>query len=117
MRVVNADLVVQHAYDWGMSEFGDIDADADATPYDITVTDRYANIILPGLREMAGYEDAGAGTYTLMTDIVVVGNNVKFQYVTEGEVVSSAQFLDKVVGKFFDGAQRAIDHAAVEASP
>lgn len=117
MRVINKDLVLEHAHDWGMTEFADIAGNADATPYDITGTDTYANIILPGLREMAGYEDAGAGTFTLMTDVVVVTPPVGYKYVTEGELVSSAQFLDEVVGAFFEGAQLVFDRDVAEASP
>ena len=118
MNVINIDIVLEHAYDWGYDEFIGIDVDHDPRvngglddeevneidPRMVADTARAANVIMPGLRQMAGYADAGAGTYTYTRDVVVVGQEVGIQYVTEGDDMSSAEVLDMVVSKFYEGA-------------
>lgn len=136
MHVVNMDVVLEHAYDWGYDEFVGIDVDGDFRvhgsghdslepedvvreydPYMITDSARYANIILPGLRQMSGYADAGAGTYAYTRDVVAVGQGVAHQYVTEGDEVASSELLDEVVSKFFEGANEAVEDKVAEVYP
>jgi len=136
MHVVNMDVVLEHAYDWGYDEFVGIDVDGDVRvhgsghdsleledvvreydPYMITDSARYANIILPALRQMSGYADAGAGTYAYTRDVVAVGQEVAHQYVTEGDEVASSELLDEVVSKFFEGAHDAVEDKVAEVYP
>jgi len=56
-------------------------------------TAEYANHVLPALRKMAGYSDAGAGTYTIEGD--------EFLY-------------DELVEQFWIGFHEAIDEAIDE---
>jgi len=122
MHVVNMDVVLEHAYDWGYDEFVGVSEDPDDYPgeydaYLFTDSARYANIILPGLRQMSGYADAGAGTYAYTRDVVAVGQGVAHQYVTEGDEVASSELLDEVVSKFFEGAHDAVEDKVAEVYP
>ena len=122
MHVVNMDVVLEHAYDWGYDEFVGVSEDPDDYPgeydaYLFTDSARYANIILPGLRQMSGYADAGAGTYAYTRDVVAVGQGVAHQYVTKGDEVASSELLDEVVSKFFEGANDALANEKPKVSP
>jgi len=136
MHVVNMDVVLEHAYDWGYDEFVDIEVNPDTQmawsgrarkepedvvreydPYMITDSARYANIILPGLRQMSGYADAGAGTYAYTRDVVAVDGEVAYQYVTDADEVASSELLDEVVSEFFNGANDALANEKPKVSP
>jgi len=78
------------AYDMGYNEFSGADpmppSEFDLSPFYSSA--RYANIIVPTIREMAGYEDSGHGTWQQLT----------------GEAQETAPYvLDELVDAFSHG--------------
>lgn len=91
-EIVNVDDMMEQAREFGRDEgpFADYDA-FDA----FTSSARYANIVLPTLRGIVGYEDhMGAGTNT--TD--------RMLRTADGDRVMASDLLDDAVDAFFEGA-------------
>ena len=72
----------------------------------------YCNHVLPRLRALAGFGDAGTGTYTIQQDIVVIPQGCEDDLPAEGERDTSEGMYEALVECWHNGAYRAVRDAA-----
>lgn len=97
------------AFKYGQEEFSDsgLDpADVDFAGYSSTA--HYANIVMPYLRELAGFKDDGHGCYQTRVEVVPVGIDSD---VHGGEPIGSEHILDEIVASFYEGVYHVLEQA------
>jgi len=97
----------------GRSRFAGLDPDvaADADPSRITDSAAWANHIAPTLRCLAGFRDAGYGTWQVDGPIALVADGDEGDEPADAEIVQAGDFHGEVVDAWYQGAYAAIDDA------
>ena len=111
VAVVEIDYQEEAAYNMGHAEFADHDTadDPEVDPYFITDSARYANIIAPDLRAMAGYGDRGMGTYTEDRQVAAIVPGCEEDVgVQLADLTDASALFDELHSAFFRGAHDAL---------
>jgi hypothetical protein len=111
LAVVEISYQEEAAYDMGHDEFADHDTaeDPEVDPYFITGSARYANIIAPGLRAMAGYDDNGFGTYTVDRQVAAIRPGCEEDQPALADLTDASVIFDELHAAYFRGAHDALD--------
>jgi hypothetical protein len=112
VAVVEIDYQEEAAYNMGHAEFADHDTaeDPEVDPYLITDSARYANVIAPELRAMAGYADRGMGTYTDDRQVAAIVPGCEEDVgVQLADLTDASALFDELHSAFFRGAHDALD--------
>jgi len=64
--------------------------------------------ILPTLRCLSGYDDAGYGTYQQRQDVALIEDGDEADMPTDAVVLSSSWVLDELVDAWYSGAHQAV---------
>lgn len=111
IAVVKPYYAVEEAYNMGYSKFSGTDTDesgrVDLAPYHSTAD--YANNVLPRLRAMAGYADAGHGTYQEHRKVAAVDAGCEEDEPAEAELREASHIFNSLVDAFNNGAYDAIE--------
>lgn len=106
IAVVKPNYYLEQAYQKGYDRF-----DGEATPErsdpsldGFTDSATYANHVLPGLRQMAGYDDSGHGTYTQEREVAAIIAGREEDEPAEATLVSSYKVYDRLVEAWRGGA-------------
>jgi len=101
------------AYSRGYDRFSGMEADlaADTDPSRITDSAVWTNHIAPTLRCMAGFRDAGFGTWQVDGPIALVADGDEGDEPADAEIIQAGDFHGEVVDAWYQGAYAAIDDA------
>lgn len=109
-NVVVADRVVEQAYNLGYDRFESVEADEDVVDLEgFRSGAEYANHVLPELRALAGYDDAGYGTYQQDGEIVIVDEADLDDDPIAGDSWTAGEYLSVVVDRWHDGVRDALE--------
>jgi hypothetical protein len=112
VAVVRPHYVTGKAYDMGHSEFTDVEADTaeDVEFHHFTETARWANVIAPKLRAMAGAADpTDAGTYTAHREVAAIHPGCEEDTPAEADLVDSQRLYESLVDAYQTGALDAVE--------
>lgn len=110
--VVREVRVLDTATRRGWNEFGagDDPSDEPAGAVDhFTGSARYANHVAPDLRALAGYGDAGHGTYRVERPVVVIPEGDGDDVPATGEILRARDVFDAVHDAWMEGAYDALE--------
>ena len=117
IAVVKPQYAVEEAYSMGYDRFEGVDADTegdfDFAPF--TDTSAWANIVLPSLRAMSGFADAGHGTYQEHRQVAAILPGDEEDEPAEAELYGAQSMLNVLVDAYRKGAYDAAEGA--ERSP
>lgn len=99
-EVINIDQVEQDAFYLG-TEYGPMGEEGLNHFRDFAT---YSNEVLPELRRMAGYEDAGAGTYQVAREVEATADDADYTF-----EVSTSELLSRAVDAFDRGVTHGLD--------
>ena len=124
MKIINIDDVKRAAFDAGFDRFAGVDP-VDPEEFDLsyfTESAEYANTILPRLRQFAGYEDGGYGTYTDPADTLVVTDDDVDELASDaGWIDAQMRYSPHLFGDILDawheGVYEAVEVAANRRQP
>lgn len=107
VAVVKPYYLLEEAYRMGHSEFEGMDepnddGDMDLSPFKSSA--RWANIIAPDLRAMAGYDDGGHGTYKLQRQVAAIHAGCEEDEPAEADLMHCGWIYDKLVEAWDMGA-------------
>ena len=112
IAVIKPDYIIEEAYRMGHDEFSDVEADSaeDVEFHYFTESARWANIILPRLRAMAGAADEmGVGTYTDHRDVAAIHSGCEEDEPAEADLISSKHVHGELVDAYRMGALDAVE--------
>jgi len=107
------------AFGMGCQEFDGVDVDdcdqiIDFDAGSITDSARYANIILPCLRALAGMGDDGTGCYTEDREVAVIPPEARGDLPADGFTTNADYLVSRLVDAFFEGAYLSVEEAFEE---
>jgi len=112
VAVVKPYYLTGEAYEMGHSEFSDVEADSaeDVDFSQFTSTARWANILAPRLRAMAGARDpTGKGTYTQHREVAAIHAGCEEDEPAEADLVGSDHLFEALVDAYRTGALDAVE--------
>jgi len=112
VAVVKPYYLTEQAYRMGHNEFSDVEADSadDVEFHHFTESARWANVIAPKLRAMAGAADpTGKGTYTAHRDVAAILPGCEEDEPPEADLVKSQRLYDALVDAYRTGALDAVE--------
>ena len=112
VAVVKPYYLTGEAYDMGHNEFSDVDAsDAEEIQFShFTESARWANVIAPKLRAMAGARDpTGKGTYTQHREVAAIHAGCEEDEPAEADLVGSEMLYEALVDAYKTGALDAVE--------
>ena len=108
--VVELVEVLAQAKRLGWSEFPETFEPSDEFPMsNFRETSRWSNSIAPRLRSLAGYGDAGHGTFQLHRDVAVIMEGDEDDVPAEATVMSTSMLYEDIVDAFDEGARAAME--------
>lgn len=121
MKIINIDETQAQAFELGFWRFYDMDP-VPVEEFDIgffTESAEYANNVAPILRQLAGHEDGGYGTFTQKRDVLVIDNDDADELATDAgfidaDMVWSADLFDEIHDSWLEGVHEAVDLAAAK---
>jgi hypothetical protein len=110
VAVVKIDYKEEEAHRMGYAEFKghDTATDPEVDPYFITDSARWANVIQPQLRAMAGFDDSGVGTYTISRDVAAINPGTEEDEPSTAQLMAAQRVLELLNKAYFDGAHDAL---------
>ena len=112
IAVVRTRYVTEEAYRMGHSEFSDVEADSadDVEFHYFTESARWANVILPKLRAMAGFGHSGRGS-SHMEDrqVAAILPGCEEDEPAEADLVDSRHILDSLIDAYRMGALDSVE--------
>lgn len=112
VAVVKPHYLTEEAYRMGHDEFTDVEADSaeDVDFSQFTSTARWANVISPRLRAMAGARDpTGKGTYTQHREVAAILPGCEEDEPAEADLVGSEYLHEALVSAYRTGALDAVE--------
>lgn len=112
VAVVKPYYLTEEAYRMGHDEFSDVEADsADEIEFGhFTGSARWANVIAPKLRAMAGARDPlGVGTYTEHREVAAILPGAEEDEPAEADLVSSQRLYSALVDAYRRGALDSVE--------
>lgn len=112
VAVVKPHYLTGEAYQMGHDEFSDVEADSaeDVEFHHFTETARWANVIAPRLRAMAGAEDpTGKGTYTAHREVAAILPGYEEDEPAEADLVESQRLFEALVDAYRTGALDSVE--------
>lgn len=112
VAVVRPHYLTEDAYQMGHTEFQDVEADSaeDLDFGQFTSTARWANVIAPKLRAMAGAADRGGkGTYTDHRQVAAILPGCEEDEPPEADLVKSYHLYDALVDAYRNGALDSVE--------
>lgn len=112
IAVVKANYVTEEAYEMGHDEFSDFESDSadDVEFHHFTESARWANVIAPKLRAMAGAADpTGKGTYTEHRDVAAIRPGCEEDEPAEADLVTSRRLYEALVDAYQTGALDSVE--------
>ena len=112
VAVVKPHYLTEEAYRMGHDEFSDVEADsaADVEFHRFTETARWANVIAPKLRAMAGARDpTGKGTYTQHREVAAILPGCEEDEPPEADIYSSRVLYEAMVEAYQTGALDSVE--------
>ena len=112
VAVVKPYYLTEEAYRMGHDEFSDVEADsaADVEFHHFTETARWANVIAPKLRAMAGARDpTGKGTYTQHREVAAILPGAEEDEPAEADIYSSRVLYEAMVEAYQTGALDSVE--------
>ena len=112
VAVVKPHYLTEKAYSMGHDEFSDVEADSaeDVDFSQFTSTARWANILAPRLRAMAGARDpTGKGTYTQHREVAAIHAGCEEDEPAEADLVGSEDLYEALVDAYRTGALDAVE--------
>lgn len=108
--VVELAEVLSQAKRLGWSEFPETSEPSDEYPLsNFRETSNWANRLAPRLRALAGYGDAGHGTFQVHRDVAVIMEGDEDDVPAEATVMSTSMLYEDIVDAFDEGARAAMD--------
>ena len=107
VAVVKPYYLLGEAYSMGHAEFEDMDAPPEEEELDISPfkeSARWANIIAPKLRSMAGYADGGHGTYQDHRQVAAIHAGCEEDEPAEADLVDASDLYSAIVEAYDTGA-------------
>lgn len=122
VAVVKPYYLLEEAYRMGNDEFQDVEADEDeAEPIDLSPfkdSARWANHVAPDLRSMAGYADAGHGTYQQHRQVAAIHHGCEEDEPAEADLYDASHLFEALVEAWdtgaYDGAADTYDPDSVQ---
>ena len=112
VAVVKPHYLTEKAYSMGHDEFSDVEADSaeDVDFGQFTSTARWANVIAPRLRAMAGAADPGGkGTYTHHREVAAIHPGCEEDQPAEADLVGSERLFEALVDAYRTGALDSVE--------
>jgi hypothetical protein len=111
IAVVKPYYLTEEAYRMGHDEFTDVDAEsAEEIEFShFTGSARWANIIAPKLRAMAGYDDRGHGTYQEERQIAAIKPGCEEDEPAEAHLMDAFHLYDSLTDAYRMGAYDAVE--------
>jgi hypothetical protein len=111
IAVVKPYYRIEEAYSMGHDEFSDVEADsAEEIEFShFTESARWANIIAPDLRAMAGYADAGHGTYREGRQIAAIKPGCEEDEPAEAYLMDADSLYESLVDAYRMGAYDGVE--------
>jgi hypothetical protein len=111
VAVVEIDYRREVAYNMGHREFAELDTaeDTEIDPQYITDSARWANVIAPDLRAMAGYADSGPGTYTEDRQVAAIIPGCEDDNPADADLLNASFVYAELNDAYFRGAYDAVD--------
>ena len=112
VAVVKPHYLTEKAYSMGHDEFHDFGvSDAEEVDFSgFTSSARWANVIAPRLRAMAGAADpTGKGTYTEHREVAAILPGREEDEPAEADLVSSSHLFEALVDAYRNGALDAVE--------
>lgn len=112
VAVVKPHYLTEEAYSMGHAEFEGIDADTaeDVEFSHFTEGTRWANVIAPKLRAMAGARDpTGKGTYTEHREVAAILPGADEDEPAEADLVQSSDLYESLVDAYRNGALDSVE--------
>ena len=112
VAVVKPHYLTEEAYRMGHDEFSDVEADSaeDVEFSHFTELARWANVIAPKLRAMAGARDpTGKGTYTQHREVAAILPGAEEDEPAEADLVSSQRLYGSLVDAYQTGALDSVE--------
>lgn len=109
--VVKPNYATEEAYRMGHAEFEDADIDKSENLMfgHYTESARWANVIAPKLRAMAGASDhSGKGTYTRHREVAAILPGCEEDTPAEADLIRSQDLFESLVDAFRGGAHDAV---------
>lgn len=107
VAVVKPYYLLEEAYQKGHDEFAGMDAPEDDEELDISPfkgSARWANIVAPELRSMAGYADGGHGTYQQQRQVAAIHAGCEEDEPAEADLVDCSHLFEALVEAWDTGA-------------
>jgi len=98
------------AHSMGYRRFADMDAGAivEAWPVPYTEHGSWDRHIEPTLRCLAGYDDAGYGTYQQRQEVALIRDGDEADHPTDALLIDSMHLLDEITDAWYNGAHQAV---------
>lgn len=112
VAVVKPHYLTEKAYSMGHDEFSDVEADSaeDVEFGHFTETARWANVLAPRLRAMAGAADpTGKGTYTQHREVAAIHAGCEEDEPAEADLVGSQHLFEALVDAYRTGALDSVE--------
>jgi hypothetical protein len=112
VAVVKPHYLTEKAYSMGHDEFSDVEAEsAEEIQFShFTESARWANVIAPRLRSMAGAADpTGKGTHTGHREVAAIHAGCEEDEPAEADLVSSSDLYEALVDAYRTGALDAVE--------
>lgn len=111
VAVVKPYYAIEEAYTNGYDRFHEADLPEDEEPTldHFYGTAAHANIVLPNLRSMAGYDDTGPGTYTVDRKVAAIEPGCEEDDQAPAELVSASTVFDTLFQAWQLGAYDALN--------
>jgi hypothetical protein len=112
VAVVKPHYLTEKAYSMGHDEFSDVEADSaeDVDFGQFTSTARWANVLAPRLRAMAGAADPGGkGTYTHHREVAAIHPGCEEDQPAEADLVGSERLFEALVDAYRTGALDSVE--------
>lgn len=112
VAVVKPHYLTEEAYSMGHDEFHDFESDSaeDVEFHHFTDTARWANILAPRLRAMAGAADpTGKGTYTQHREVAAILPGNEEDTPAEADLVDSRDLYEALVDAYRTGALDSVE--------
>lgn len=111
VAVVKPYYALEEAYGMGYGRFEELDGEEaegfDLAPFQSTA--EYANQVLPSLRCMAGYADAGHGTYQQHREVAAIQPGCEEDEPAEANLRDASELHERLVDAFSSGAYDAVE--------
>jgi len=94
----------------GYRRYADMDAAmiVEAWPIEYTTHGSWDSHIEPTLRCLAGYDDAGYGTYQQRQEVALIENGDESDHPAYAVILNSSHLLDELISTWQEGAHRAV---------